>query len=145
MRPLLLLKSLLTTRNWRMMFISVLQIIQLLFILPAETKEVVAFLGPWDGSAGLSEIIRFTNSGKTFSLWFNWNTILIDGTGPILCNISLPSYPQGTGTVYGYSGGVVGSTIIICGGSDHQNKVSDKCYALTGNLQQWVPSPPLKM
>ena len=47
------------------MFLSVLQII--LFIFPAETKEVVAFLGPGDGSAGSSEIIRFTNSGEIFS------------------------------------------------------------------------------
>ena len=54
------------------MFISVLQISQLLLIWPAETKEVVAFLGPGDGSAGSSEIIRFTDSGKIFSMWFNW-------------------------------------------------------------------------
>ena len=50
-----------------MKLISVLQIIQLLSILPAETKDVVAFLGPGDGAAGSSEIIRFSNSGEIFS------------------------------------------------------------------------------
>ena len=65
-------------------------------------------------------------------------------------NHSLPVYPQEAGAVYGLTGGLLtltnstNSTILLCGGSDHQDNVSDRCFALT-DLQHWEQFPSLKL
>ena len=46
--------------------------------------------------------------------------------------------------MYGLTGGLLNNSILLCGGSDHQDNVSDRCFALR-DLQRWEEMPSLKL
>ena len=84
------------------------------------------FLGPGDGSNGVSELLSVTDAGAV-------SVSALPGV-----------YPGDEDTVYGYGGGYNMGLVIVCGGAGHQSdQVSDKCFSYNMAEQSWSTFPSL--